>query len=159
MPLSFVTLPTKSDAIVLNKEEKNFLAFLQSLEDGEEDPASRYSVTVNVEVRFTRSKAKDALAVQVTNNPHAPAIRLTEEQVRERYPWDYSKLTEECKKRYGNFKVDKKYHQIRKSLEPDSRYAHVRRLDPDNPNSSKKTFFNPNILNEFDRHYTKKAKL
>ncbi|MGA9098530.1 MAG: DUF3644 domain-containing protein [Methanotrichaceae archaeon] len=86
MPLSFVPLQTPSEVIVLNKEETKFFRYIQSLEPAELDPISRYSVTVNFEVRFIRSTAKDVLSVKVTNNPDAFQIRLTEEQIRDKYP-------------------------------------------------------------------------
>lgn len=116
MPLAFVGLPDRAEAAVLSKEEKKFLQFLETLEPQHDDPASRYAVTVNVELRFTRSKAKDALAVQVTADPKALPVQLTDEQIRERYPWDYLKLTAECRKRYIGFKVDNTYHSLRKML-------------------------------------------
>ncbi|WP_173568278.1 DUF3644 domain-containing protein [Pyrinomonas methylaliphatogenes] len=156
MPLSFISPPPTTEAIELNKEEKNFLRYLARLDSGESDPNGKYSVAINVEVRFVRSKSTTATPVRVTNNPNAPAVRLTNEQIRERYPWDYARLTEECKNRYDGFKVDKQYHAIRKGLLDDKRYCYVRRLDPDNPKSAKKPFFNPNILKEFDKHYTSK---
>ena len=154
MPLSFVELPDRTKAVVLNPQEKKFLQFVNALEPKTSDPSARYSVTVNVELRFTKSKAKNALAVHVTDDPNAPAVRLTDEQIRERYPWDYARLTEECKNRYDGFKVNREYHALRKALRGDKRYCHVRELDPGNPKSAKKVFFNPNILQEFDKHYT-----
>lgn len=154
MPLSFVRLPSHADALVLNPEEKNFLTFINGLETDQGEPNARYSVSVNIEIHFTRSKAKDALGVQVTNNPNAPEVRLTDEQVREKYPWDYEQLTAECRKRYAGFKSDQRYHAYRKKLAGDKRYCHVRELDPGNPKSAKKPFFNPNILQELDKHYT-----
>jgi hypothetical protein len=157
MPLSFIALPTRAEAIVLNPEEKNFLAYVQQLEPQDEDPASRYSVTVNIEVKFTRSKAKDAIGIQITNNPNAPAVRITEEQIRERYPWDYDRLTRECRNRYQDFKAVDKYHNLRRKFLSDSRLGFVRYLDPGNPKSSKKSLFDPNILKEFDKHYTRNA--
>lgn len=156
MPLSFIALPQQTEGVVLNNEEKTFLAFVESLEPANDDAASPYSVTVNIDIKFTRSKAKDALGVQLTNNPNAPEVRLTEEQIREKYPWDYNRLTEECQKRYANFKVAKKYHDIRKVLLKDKRFGEVRYLDPGNTKSSKKPFFNPNIQQELDKLYTKK---
>jgi hypothetical protein len=155
MPLSFVALPHRTEAVVLNHEEKKFLAFVESLEPANDDAASPYSVTVNIDIKFTRSKAKDALGVQVTNNPNAPEVRLTEEQIRDRFPWDYGRLTEECRKRYKDFKAAQKYHDVRKSLLKDKRFGEIRYLDPGNPKSSKKPFFNPNILQELDKHFTK----
>ena len=158
MPLSFVSLPSQTEALVLNAEEKNFLAFVQELETKNEDPAARFSVTVNIDIKFTRSKAKDALGVQITNDPNAPAFRLTEEQVREKYPWDYNQLTKELRKRYTEeFKENDKYHKLRKTLAEDKKFCHVRELDPGNPKSLKKPFFNTNILPEFDKQYTVKT--
>jgi hypothetical protein len=156
MPLSFVALPQQTEAVVLNHEEKKFLAFVESLEPASDDAASPYSVTVNIDIKFTRSKAQGILGVQVTNNPNAPEVRLTEEQIRDRNPWDYNRLTKECRKRYADFKIAKKYHDLRKRLLRDNRYGEIRYLDPGNTKSSKKPFFNPNILREVDKHFTKK---
>lgn len=156
MPLSFLALPQQAEAIVLNNEEKNFLAFVANLEPANDDASSPYSVTVNIDIKFTKSKARDALGVQVTNNPNAPQVRLTEEQIRERYPWDYDRLTEECRKRYKDFKVVQKYHDTRNRLVKDRRFGEMRFLDPGNAKSAKKPFFNPNILQELDKHYAKK---
>ena len=140
---------------MLNAREQNYVTFLENLEKPNAAPNSPYSVTVNIEVKFTRSKAKDALSVQVTRDPNAPAVRLTEDQIRDRYPWDYNDLTAECRKRYVDFKTDKKYHKLRKRLEKDERFARIRELDPGNPKSAKKTFFNANILAELDKVYQK----
>lgn len=152
MPLSFVGLPHTLEGVALNKYEKQWAEYLQQMNEGHDDPAARYAVTVNIEVRFVRSKAASAAPIRVTTDPKAPAVRLTEEQLRERYPWDYQELTNRCRERYSDFKVNKDYHELRKSLESDPKYAHIRRLDPDKL-KPKKTFYNPNILHEFDKHY------
>jgi len=152
MPLSFVTPPTVTEAVELNKQEKNFLRYVASLEKDEPDPNARYSVAINVEVRFGRSKSASATPVRLTNDPNAPAIQLTEEQFRERYPWEYSELTNRCRQRYSDFKVDGKYHQLRQHLENDKRFAYERRLDPAKA-KPKKTYYAPAILDEFDKHY------
>jgi hypothetical protein len=154
MPLSFVAPPPSLDAIQLNRQEKSFLAFLERLTPEQEDPAARYSVAVNVEVRFVRSKVASAAFVRVTNDPNAPAVYLSEECIRERYPWDYKELTNRCRQRYSDFKENQKYHQLRKSLESDRCFAHERRLDPEKP-KPKKTFYSSAILNMFDQHYQK----
>ena len=155
MPLSFVRPPRRADAVMLRKEEKNFLDYLSRLENQANTTDSEYVVTIKIEVRLSRSKSGDAIEVQPTRNPDATEIRMTEEQMRERYPWDYGKLTEECKKRYPDFKCDQKYHDIKKSLLGNEKFCYIRRLDPDNPKSSRKTFYDPNILQEFDKHYLK----
>lgn len=155
MPLSFVAMPQQTDGVVLNQEEKKFLAFIEGLEPANDDASSPYSVTVNIDIKFTRSKAKDALGVNVTTNPNAPEVRLTEEQIGDTYPWDYDRLNAECRKRYSDFKLVNKYHELRKKLAGDKRYGYLRLLDPKRPKGQKKPFFNPNIMKEFDKHYTK----
>lgn len=151
MPLSINPLPA-TPSIQLTRNEKSFIDYIESLRPHEDDPGSPYAFAVNIEIKFTRSKTSDAVPVRLTKDPSAPALRFTEEQIRENYPWDYQELTERCRKRYENFKVNKDYHRIRKSLESDPRFAHERRLDPEKPRPSK-MFYSPNILNELDKHW------
>lgn len=157
MPLSFVTAPASVAAVSLNREEDGFLKYLRSLIDIEADPASRYAVAINVETRFVRSKAVAATPVRaVRDDPNAVIVRLTEEQVRERYPWDYGELAEKCKERYHDFKLTNEYHAVRKPLESDARFANERRLDPDKPRP-RKMFYAPMILDELDKHFPRKV--
>ena len=156
MPLTFMALPSSMKNSLLNTEESNFLKFMDSIDERNVDPESPYVVSVNVELRFTRSKSKDAFPVQVTGDPSALPVKLTEEDIRDRHPWDYARLTDRCRQRYGDFKVNQRYHDIRKELETDERFGRLRFLDPGNAKSAKKTFFNPNIMAELDKHYNKK---
>jgi Protein of unknown function (DUF3644)/EC042_2821-lke REase len=156
MPLAFVGGASNFEAIILGPEEKRIVRFIAAADSNDIDASSRYSVAVNVELRFVKSQAKDAAAVRLTNDPSAPALRFTEEQIRLRYPFSYDELTAQCKSRYSDFKADRKYHDLRKSLQTDSRYAHVRLLDPKNAKSSQKTFYSSGILERLDQHYTRK---
>lgn len=157
MPLAFVQPASSYKAIVFAPEEKRLEKFISDLGSGDTDPESRYSVTVNVELRFVKSQTKDATAVKLTNDPNAPAVRFTEEQMRMRYPLDYYELASRCKARYADFKLDNKYHGIRKGFESDSRFVHIRYLDPENPHSSRKLFYSAGILDKLDVHYKRKA--
>jgi len=88
MPLSFATAPASVQALALSREEDGFVRYLRGLIDPDADPAARYTVAINVETRFVRSTAVAATPVRATrNDPNAVSVRLTEEQVRERYPW------------------------------------------------------------------------
>jgi hypothetical protein len=156
MPLSFIRAPSSTSAIILSKEEDNFIQYVNSLEGEQSDFNDKFSVTVNIDVQFTKSKAKEALSVRVTNHPDATEIRYSEEQITEKYPWDYQKLTDKCKEKYKDFKVAKKYHDSRKELLGNEKYCKTRRLDPSNNNSAKKDFYSPNILEVFDQHYQSK---
>lgn len=156
IPLSINPLPV-TPSVQLTRDEQKFIEYLENIRPEQDDPTSPYAFAINVDVKFVRSKASEAFPVRVTNDPDAPAVRLTEEQIREKYPWDYRELTRRCKERYEDFKVNQKYHDIRKSLINDSRFAHERRLDPIKPNPSK-IFYSPAILDELDKHYTKKKR-
>lgn len=153
MPLALIDLPTSVEGMIFNAEEKNFIKFLEQIDSRPLDPNAPYSITVNIDVKFTRSKSKDALATTITNDPNAAAIRMTEENVREKYPWDYTRLTDECKKKIPNFKIDKKYHKTRLGIASDPKFGTIRFLDPNNAKGQKKPYFNPNILAMIEKHY------
>lgn len=159
MPLSFVSLDESADVILLNSEEKNFVKFIDALEDelsAEAAGGSAYSIALNLDIAFSKSKSKDVIKMVLSNDPNATKIILSEEQINERYPLDYRTLTDLCKKRYSNFIENSSYHKLRKILEKEQKYAHLRYLNPQTQNGLKKTFYSHAILNEFDKHYTKK---
>jgi hypothetical protein len=104
-----------------------------------------------------KSTAEGALKVAITDDPDAPRVFLKEEDFKARYPWDYAALTERLRKRYSDFKATEKYHGVRKRLMGDARFSMSRFLDPGNPKSAKKDFFSPQILDEFDKVYTRRG--
>ncbi len=155
MPLSFVDLPRQTEAIVLNREERSFLKYLDDLAAQTDESFSDYRVTAYIDVKLTRSNAEGVQEVRRSNNPNAEEIRMTDDQFRDTYPWTYSELTNRCRKRYRDFKANSMYHGIRKPLERDSKFCWEHRLDSRNPKSTKRNFYSPNILQEFDGHYLK----
>ncbi len=106
---------------------------------------------------FKRTKAAGAMAVAITNDPGVPEVTLTEEEFRKVYKWTYQQFVDQLKKRYTDFKMNKKFSGIKKPLMPDPKFVRPRYLDPDNPKSGKKDFYSPAILAEFDKHYARKA--
>ena len=58
--------------------------------------------------------------------------------------------------RYIDFKGNAKYHELRKKLALNPQYKKTRYLDPANTSGLRKDFFNPNIVAEFDKSYTRK---
>lgn len=157
MPLAFIDLPSNVQGSLLNSAEKKFLAFLNEKDKAETDQDSPYSVTVSVNITFVKSSDSDAILTRVTNDPSATPIRLTDDEFSTRYPWDYKTLTDRCKQRYTDFKQNTEYHRVRKQFESRPNFAMKRFLNPNNPKSSKTTFYNPSILAEFDKNYTRKS--
>lgn len=155
MPLAFLS-PTKPiTPIFLSKEEKNLAAYISGLEAAN-DPGAKYAVSVNIELKFSKSKADEALRVQITNDPSAPKVQLTEDHLKDKYPLNYSLLTDECRLRYSDFVLNQKYHDIRNPLKTNKKYCHIKRLDPDNPRSARQEWFSRAIFTALDLHYKKK---
>jgi hypothetical protein len=155
MPIGFVGGP-QATALAVSPDEKNLVRYLAGLvRDAEADGDSGFHVSLSVNLSFTRSSKEVATVVAVTDDPAAPVVQLREEDIRAAYPWDYAELIRRVKKRYIDFKANRKYLDVLRPLKQDSRYVKSRFLDPGNPKSSKKDFYNPNILREFDRHYTR----
>lgn len=82
-----------------------------------------------------------AASVALTNDPTAPKVYLTEANFKARYPWSYAKLLAKCRSLYLDFKQNAKFHQLHKSCVGNAKYSMTRLMDPDNPKSSKQTFF------------------
>lgn len=159
MPLSFFRDFSEAPGVSLNTYEKKVLEYIKRTEqeyDRNEDIGD-YNLTLRIDVNFQKVKSNSGIPVKITNDPNAAAVRLIEEDITEKYPWDYQVLTTRLARRYSDFKINNKYHQTRKELEKNKGLAYERYLNPNNLNGGKKTFYNPNIQKEFDKHYTRNS--
>lgn len=157
MPLSFFRDFCDAPGIALNSNERKVLEYIRKSEeayDGDEKIGD-YNLTLRIDVKFQKVNSTSGLPVQITNDSSATAVMFSEEDITDRYPWDYDVLSTRLSRRYSDFKMNSKYHKIRKQLEKDKKFAYERFLNPKNPNGGKKTFYNPNIQKEFDKSYTK----
>lgn len=157
MPLSFFRDFDTANGITLNKNENKILEYIQKIDekyDADQDVRD-CNLTLKIDVKFQKGNSKTGNSYQLTNDPSAPTVRLVEEEINDKYPWDYEVLTTRLAKRYSDFKVNKKYHKLRSSLSIDKRFAYVRIFNPKNPEGGQKILFNPNIIKEFDKHYSK----
>lgn len=157
MPLSFFRAFDKAPGVILNANEKNVLNYIKNIEEKYDDvDVSDYNLTLNIDLNFQKVKSDSSVPVQYSNDENALKVILSEEEIIGRYPWDYDVLSKQLSKRYIDFKMNDKYHRLRKSFEGDKRFAHIRLMNPRNPKSGQKVFYNPNIQKEFDKYYTKK---
>ena len=158
MPLSFFHEADVVESFSvkrLNDQTRNLLEYLKNKE--EEHPSETenpYNVTLKVETKFVKSSSSNALAVRWTDDPSAPQVRVTEEDnLKGRF--DYRRLTDKMKSRYSDFKENKTYHELRKQVEEDDKYCHIRRLDPQKQGGTKKKYYSSKIFKFFDQHYTR----
>lgn len=158
MPIGFVAAPGSGTALSATPDEERLIRYLAGLvRDSTGDPGTDFHVALEVNLSFKRSGVNAAAVVAVTNDPHATKVELTEEDIRRTYPWDYGELTERLSKRYIDFRANQKYHDIRRPLMADPRFVKSRYLDPGNPKSARKDFYNPNIVAQFDTQYTRRT--
>ena len=160
MPVAFLQNITSAKGVNINSAERNLLSYVNYIEKSVDDDVSNdFNLSLDIDIKVRRVSEKEEMTVRQSNDPDAIKIYLSEEDIREKYPWDYKILTTRLRKRYPNFVVNQMYHKIRKSLEKLKKYCNPRYLDPGNPKSSKKNFYNSNILKEFDKHYKRLTKV
>jgi hypothetical protein len=160
MPLAFQTPAAVLESLSSTVRPPSVSRLLKHIAEQEAaapaDKDDPYTVTMRVMVKFSRAAANDAEIVKIVKGGEGVlAITLTEEDMRERFPWNYEELTNRLRQRYSDFKANQAYHVIRKPLEDDPSFCHERYLNPDNPKGGLKRFYNPNIVAKFDEHYEK----
>jgi hypothetical protein len=156
MPIGFLATPSAT-AIVVGGEEGKLISYLRNLmatQNTSTTSTGSYHIALDLNISFRRSATDAVSTFTLTNDPTAPHVYQTEEDIRQKYPWDYRELIKRCRARYEDFKENEDFHVVRRPLQAEARLVRDRFLDPGNPRSSKKQFYNPNILAEFDKHYT-----
>jgi hypothetical protein len=139
-----------------DKQQQNLLKYIATAEDTAKADTS-HAVTLSLETKLVKSKESGIEAFRLTNDPNAPAVQLKEEEMRDRYKWDYGKLCSELKSKYSNFKRDSVFSGIMKDIKENPKFCWQRAYNPDKPSSGFKNYFDPNIFNEFDKYYIRKA--
>lgn len=160
MPLSFYhgfEAITSTSVTKHPEQVQRLFVYLDSLTN-EPEHESRTHVALRLETKFVRSRDASAVPFRWTDDPNAPTVQLSEEDVLSNYPLTYRALTDSLRRRYSDFREGETYHRQRRKIEQEKKYCITRALDPRNPKSSKQRFYNPNILAEFDKHYTKRNK-
>ncbi len=137
---------------------QKLLAYLDAREANDTDEAAGQHVALRLETKLVRGKDAAAIEFRYTDDPNAPAVMIREEDILKNYPMTFAKLIEEMQKRYMDCKFNVAFHRIKRAAEADKRYAYVRHVNPGNPKSTKQRFYNPNIFQEFDKHYTRRKK-
>jgi hypothetical protein len=154
MPIAFLRDIGSAEGVMHNTEERNLLEYIKGLEEEVDDVVTNdFNLSLNIGIKIRRVSDTATAEVVISDGPDAIPIKLEEENIREKYPWDYDILTKRLQDRYADFKMSQKYHDIRKKVERDAKLCNTRYLDPGNPKSATKKFYSPNIIREFDKHY------
>ena len=101
MPIGFVTAPGSATALRTSPHEGNLVSYLRSLvAEQESGDTSGFHVALEVNLSFKRSAADAVTTVEVTDDPNAVKVVLTEEDIRNKYPWDFRELTQRLRDRF-----------------------------------------------------------
>lgn len=152
MPLAYVDSTIEVNAI-LTDEVKNYLNYLKKKVSETDSADSDYSVAIGIDINFKKNTTLEGIGMRY--DADGVPVKLSEENITKKYPLTYKDVTSKGKTRYSDFKINKKFHDLMKNIKSDKKFAHNRKLDPRNPKSQIKTFFNPNIWQELDKNYTK----
>jgi len=72
------------------------------------------------------------------------------------YTWTYNKLIKQLTDKYENFKEDQRFYDILKSLQQLNKYYGINPVKRVKKNAQPQKYYNPEIVKEFGRYYTKK---
>jgi hypothetical protein len=150
MPLAYVDSKVEVSSITTD-EVRKYLDFVKNKVTGttEDD----YTIAISIDIQFNKSNSFDAIGMRYAKD--GIPITLTEEDIRNRFPLTTKQLTDIAKNRYSDFKQDKKFNSLMRTIKTNEKLSYVRQLDPENTKSNKKPFYSSNILQELDKHYTK----
>ena len=154
MPLAYVASNVVSESI-LTDETKNYLFLVKSKIVGEDSSDQNYDIAITIDIDFKKGNSFNSLGF--TYDENGVKIALTEENIRQRYPWDNAELIRRCKERYSDFVQNKNWNSIRKEIKTKKKLFRERVLDPGNPKSAKKGFYSTNVFSLLDKHYTRKS--
>jgi hypothetical protein len=84
-------------------------------------------------------------------------VNVDDNKIPQQYQWSYATLIQRLSGRYTDFKMNAEFHKLRNTLEANKSLCHARLHNPNKKKSSKTKYYNPNILQQFDKHYTRKV--
>lgn len=90
---------------------------------------------------------------QITNDPNAQKVNLSDQEIMKIYPLTYKDLCEHCKAEIPGFKQNNKFNNIIAELKGDNTFAHTRKLNPQSKKSAKTTFYSEAIIEELKKRY------
>jgi hypothetical protein len=157
MPIGFVQGFEEAQALPLaplSDESARLLTCLAELAGTATDDSPHF-VTLRLDTKIVKGEGKEAIPVRWTTSENAPQIRVTEESMLLRYPYNNKSLVDAMRNRYSDFKQDKKFYRLKAPLHQDPTLSHERLLDPANKTSGRKRFYSAKCLAYFDKHYSR----
>jgi hypothetical protein len=167
MPMSFFH-PVEIDSFSVRTQEKEIARMLEYFREVEttypSDENYPYNVTLQIKTKFVKASTDlSVFEVRYTDSEDAPEVKVSEENIfKDKYRLPYSALVNKLKDRYSDFKVNKRFHAIKRGLEDSNkhgdRFCKIRYLDAIEKKGTKRTYYSTEIIKEFDKYYTRLKK-
>jgi hypothetical protein len=136
LPLSFLgNIPIKTNLIT--SDEKQLIQFLDRRIKAfpyNNTQKTHYAFQINISLS---KRSKSSAGLYLSNDPNAPKVFLSEDQLMDKYPMSYSQLTEACEKRYENFKIDRSFYNLKSNYENNPKFCYSRSLNLDGGGNKK----------------------
>lgn len=175
-PLDFIS--NQSAAKHCSAEVKSFLQRIRKSSEALQSQGIDESVIVNYSIALlNESRIKNAdltaainnalpqgdviavhnviSAAQLTNEPSAKLVRLSEESVFSSiFTETYADVLRTARERFVDFLQNARFNQIMTELKKNPSIKKTRLLNPKNPNGGGKDFYHKRIYDELAKHYT-----
>ena len=101
----------------------------------------KFSVALRVKVNLDPN-LKGGGTIGFTKDPNAMRVQITDDKALETFPVRYNSLVQKCRNRYPDFKQNDRFNKVMKLVKANANCCHIRKLDPDNPKSGSKPYYN-----------------
>ena len=155
LPVAFVgkaqvIAPKKSDV-----RQRQLLNYLTNLTRSTDPADTSYAVSLRLDVSLNPMTGGGG-NIGFTNDPNAPLINVSDNQIISAFPWTYEDLTVKCRDRYANFKTNQDFHEVMKQVKKDPNCAFERKLDPTRTGGPRQWRYKPQpTLELLDARYTR----
>jgi len=154
LPLSFLGSSAVETDLIFTDEIKllKFINIQKKKYPYEKSDSHHYSFQIKISLT---KKSKGNSSVYLSNDPSAPKVYLSDEELKKRYPLTFDEFVTLCEKRYSDFVRNQKFYDLKAKYESDLKYCYPRSLNLNGGGSIRK-YYSTAILNEFDKVYEKK---
>jgi hypothetical protein len=152
MPLAYIDSKIQAEGIITD-EIKNYLNFVRQKVDTSDKKDEIFDIAISIDINFKKSNRFEGLGFKY--DPNGIEVKITEEDMKQKYPLSYDLVVSHAQKRYSDFKKNKKFNEIMALIKKNSNLYHQRKLDPDSPKSMTKPYYSTNIWQELDKKYNK----
>ncbi|MBK8623997.1 MAG: DUF3644 domain-containing protein [Saprospiraceae bacterium] len=156
MPLAYVDSKVQVDAL-LTDEMRNYLNYVKAKLAQNDDTDEIFDIAISIDINFKKSNSFESIGMFY--DPDGLPITLSEEDIRSRFSLTYSEVCDIAKSRYSNFVQNMEFNTTMREIKYNTKLYHERKLDIDNPKSSKKPYFSTNIWQVLDAKYKQKEKV